>query len=167
MARDKTRALTAGSIAPLSVRPEAVRADKSLTLTGSVRVTIADELLTFTFDANMPQAVPGQKGITAAVKKYGADGADWFAEVELRHAAGGVTVESHEYALFRNNVLELVSPTGERFEADASEFDDPVTRYVFKNAAKRVGAGWKLEYRTPGPLREIVVPFDLKDIRLP
>src|SRR4051812_15840766 len=32
-----SRALTTGNIAPLSVRPEAVRADRSLTLTGSVR----------------------------------------------------------------------------------------------------------------------------------
>jgi hypothetical protein len=162
-----SRALTTGNIAPLSVRPEAVRADKSLTLTGSVRVTIADKLLTFTFDANKPAAVPAQEGVTATIKKHGPDGANWFAEVELRHAAGGVPVESHEYALFRNNVLDLVSPTGERFKADASEFDDPVTRFVFKNAAKKVGPGWKLEYRTPGPLREVVVPFELKDVRLP
>jgi len=162
-----SRALTSGNIAPLSVRPEAVRADKSLTLAGSAQVTIADKLLTFAFDANKPVAVPAQAGITATVKKHGADGAHWFAEVELRHAAGGVPVESHEYALFRNNVLELVSPTGERFKADASEFEDPVTRFVFKNAAKKVGPGWKLEYRTPGPLREIVVPFELKDVRLP
>jgi hypothetical protein len=167
VAKNVTRALTAGNIAPLSVRPEATRADKSLTLTGSVRVTIADKLLTFTFDAAKPEAVPAQQGITAAVKKAGSDGANWFAEVELRHAAGGVPVESHEYALFRNNTLELVSPTGERFKADGTEFDDPVTRFMFKNAAKKVGPGWKLEYRTPGPLREIVVPFELKGIALP
>src|SRR5262245_1102270 len=37
VAKNATRALTAGNIAPLSVRPEASRADKSLTLTGSVR----------------------------------------------------------------------------------------------------------------------------------
>lgn len=167
VARNATRALAVGNIAPLTVRPEATRADKSLTLTGSVRVTIADKLLTFTFDAAKPESVPAQQGITARVKKTGADGANWFAEVELRHAAGGVPVESHEYALFRNNTLELVSPTGERFKADGTEFDDPVTRFVFKNAAKKIGPGWKLEYRTPGPLREIVVPFELKEIRLP
>jgi len=167
VAKNSTRALTVGNIAPLSVRPEATRADKWLTLTGSVRVTIADKLLTFTFDAAKPEAVPAQQGITATVKRHGADGANWFAEVELRHAAGGVPVESHEYALFRNNTLELVSPTGERLKADGTEFDDPATRYVFKNAAKKVGPGWKLEYRTPGPLREVVVPFELMGIALP
>jgi hypothetical protein len=40
-------------------------------------------------------------------------------------------------------------------------------RYGFKNLAGQVGPGWKLEYRTPGPMREIVVPFELKDIPLP
>ncbi len=166
VAQNASRALTVGNIAPLSVRPEAARADKSLTLTGSVRVTIADKLLTFMFDVAKPEAAPAQQGVTAAVKKTGADGANWFAEVELRHA-GGVPVESHEYALFRNNTLELVAPTGERFKADTTEFDDPVTRYAFKNAARKVGPGWKLEYRTPGPLREVVVPFELKGIALP
>jgi hypothetical protein len=166
VAKNATRALTVGNIAALSVRPEATRADRSLTLTGSVRVTIADKLLTFAFDAAKPEAVPAQQGITATVKRTGADGANWFAEVELRHAAGGVPVESHEYALFRNNTLELVSPTGERFKADSTEFDEP-PRYVFKKLAKKVGPGWKLEYRTPGPLREIVVPFELKNIALP
>jgi hypothetical protein len=167
VAKNATRALTVGNIATLSVRPEATRADKSLTLTGSVRVTIADKLLTFIFNAAKPEAVPAQQGITATVKRTGTDGANWFAEVELRHAAGGVPVESHEYALFRNNTLELVSPTGDRLKADSTEFDDPATRFVFKNAAKKVGPGWKLEYRTPGPLREIVVPFELKGIALP
>lgn len=162
-----TRALTVGNIAPLSVRPEATRADKALTLTGSVRVTVADKLLTFTFDAANPQSVPAQQGVTAVVRKTGADGAAWFAEVELRPAAGGAPVESHEYALFRNNTLELVSPAGERLKADSTEFDDSITRFTFKSAAKKVGPGWKLEYRTPGPLREVAVPFELKDVRLP
>jgi hypothetical protein len=162
-----SRSLTAGNIATLSVRPVAARADKTITLSGSVRVTIADKLLTFAFDANKPVAVPAQEGVKASVKKSGADGANWFAEIELRHAPGGVPVESHEYAIFRNNTLELVAPTGERFKADATEFDDPSTRYIFKNRAKQIGLGWKLEYRTPGPMREIVVPFELKDIKLP
>jgi hypothetical protein len=161
------RSLTSGNLATLSVRPAAVRADKTVSLNGSVKVTIADKLLTFTFDANKPAAVPAQEGVKVSVKKSSADGANWLAEIELRHAPGGVPVESHEYAVFRNNTLELVSPTGERFKADATEFDDPSTRYVFKNRAKQVGPGWKLEYRTPGPMREIVVPFELKDIRLP
>jgi hypothetical protein len=161
------RSLTSGNLATLSVRPAAVRADKTVTLHGSIKVTIADKMLTFTFDGGKPAAVPAQEGVKANVKKSGVDGVNWFADVELRPAAGGVPIESHEYAVFRNNTLELVSPTGERFKADATEFDDPSTRYVFKNRGKQVGAGWKLEYRTPGPMREIVVPFELKDIRLP
>ena len=42
-----------------------------------------------------------------------------------------------------------------------------VLQYVFKNRAKAVGANWKIEYRTPGPMREVPIPFELKNIPLP
>ena len=89
--------------------------------------------------------------------------------MNLHHGPAGVPVESHEYAIFRNNTLVLVSPTGERFKADATEFSTiPATRFVFKNRAKQVGPGWKLEYRTPGPMREkLLCRLNSKDIRLP
>lgn len=160
-----SRALTSGNIAVLTVRPEASRTDKSLTLTGSIRVTIADKLLTFTFDANKPLAVPAQEGVTAAVSKSGADGADWFAVMDVRHPKSAVVVESHEYELFRHNTARLIPPAGDPIVANLVEPAD--MRYGFKGRGAQVGPGWKLEYRTPGPLREIVVPFELKNIRLP
>ena len=160
-----SRALTTGNLATLSVRPELGRGDKSISVKGSVGVTIADKLLTFTFDANKPQPVPAQDGVTATVRKAGADGAHWFAEIEVKHAQGGVTVESHEYELLRHNVARLIPPKGDPLPADLVEAAD--LRYGFKNRAMQVGPGWKLEYRTPGPMREIVVPFELKDIPLP
>lgn len=164
--RDGARALTSGNIATLVVRPAATRADKSLTLTGSVRVTVADKLLTFTFDAVNPQAaVPAQEGVTAAVTKSGADGADWYAVLDVRRPKSDVVVESHEYALFQHIRARLVPPKGDPIVADQVEPVDQ--RYGFKGQASRVRTGWKFEYQTPGPLREIVVPFELKDIRLP
>ena len=165
VARGGSRTLTTGNIATLTVRPAATRADRSINLVGSVRVTIADKLLTFAFEANNPQSVPKQEGIQVAVKKSGADGPNWFAEMEVRHPPGGVTVESHEYELLRHNVARLVPPKGNPIPADQVEAAD--LRYGFKNRAGQVGPGWKLEYRTPGPMREIVVPFELKDIKLP
>ena len=76
-----------------------------------------------------------------------------------------VVVESHEYELYRHNTARLIPPTGDPISANLVEPAD--MRYGFKGLARRVGAGWKLEYRTPGPLREVVVPFELKGIRLP
>jgi hypothetical protein len=163
--KGESRTLTSGNVATLSVRPEATRTDKSLTISGSVRVTIADKMLIFTFDAAKPQAAPAQDGVNARVTKSGVDGSDWYAVIEVKQPKSDVVVESHEYALFRNNTARLIPPTGEPIAADLLEPAD--MRYGFKGRAKQVGPGWKLEYRTPGPLREIVVPFELKNVRLP
>lgn len=164
-AQGGARSLVSGSTAALSVRPAAGRADQSITLIGSVRVTIADEMLAFTFDASNPQPAPAQKGVTAMVTKAGADGTDWFAVIDVRQPKSDVVVESYEYGVFRNNTARLVPPRGNPIAADVLEPADQ--RFGFKGLAKQVGPGWKLEYRTPGPLREIVVPFELKSIPLP
>jgi hypothetical protein len=162
------RTFTSGNIATLAIRPEGLdRIAKSLSISGSVMVTIADELLTFAFDANKPAAAAAQKGVSAAVARSGADGTDWFAEIEMRYPKESATWESHEFYWARNNELRLLNPKGEPIKADRIDFGDGSIRYQFKNRAKQIGPGWKLEYRTPGPMREIVVPFALKDIRLP
>jgi hypothetical protein len=162
------RTFTSGNVAALSVRPLGLtRVAKKLTLSGSIMVTIADELLTFTFDVAKPAAVPKQKGVTVTIAKSGADGADWFADVELRYPPGGATWESNEYYWARNNEMRLLSPKGDPIKADRVDFGEGSIRYVFKNRAGQVGTGWKLDYRTPGPMREVVVPFELKDIPLP
>ena len=57
-----SRSLTAGNIATLFGTAErAGRNDKTITLTGSVKVTVADKLLTFAFDASKPIAAPSQE----------------------------------------------------------------------------------------------------------
>jgi hypothetical protein len=165
VAKGGTRTLTTGNTASVSVRPSVAREHKSISLKGSVLVTIADEMLTFTIDANKPQAIPPQKGVTVAVSKSGVDGAHWFAEFDVKYPKSNVVMESHEYALLRNNVVRLINPKGEAFKADIEEQAD--SRFTFKNRANQVGPGWKVEYGTPGPMREIVVPFELKDIKLP
>jgi hypothetical protein len=162
------RTFTSGNIAPLSVRPLGLTRDaKKLNLTGSIMVTIADELLTFTFDADKPAAVPKQKGVMVTIAKSGTDGTDWFVDVDLRYPPGGATWESNEYYWARNNEMRLLMPKGDAIKADRVDFGEGSIRYVFKNRAKQVGPGWKLDYRTPGPMREVEVKFDLKDIPLP
>jgi hypothetical protein len=163
------RSFTSGISAPLTVRPMGLtRGAKTLTLRGSVMVTIADKLLTFTFDAaGKPGPAAGQEGVVVTATRFGPDGDDWVADVQMRYPSTGVTWESHEFYWARHNVLRLLPPKGDPIAADSVDFGDGSVRYVFKNRAKQVVAGWKFDYRTPGPMREIVVPFELKDIPLP
>lgn len=164
-----SRTFTAGTAAPLTVRPEGLtRAAKSVTLRGSIMVTVADELLTFQFDAaGKPGAAPAQKGVEVTATKFGPDGNDWVAEISMRYPKGSAVWESHEFYWARNNVLELVPPKGNPIPATAGEFGEGSVRYVFKNRAKQVGPGWAFRYRTPGPMREVTVPFELKGVPLP
>jgi hypothetical protein len=163
-----SRTFTTGHRAELTVRPQGItRAAKTLTLSGSILVTIADKLLTFTWDAasGKPIEPAVQEGVSVNLTKLGPDGNDWVATVQLRYPKSDVIWESHEYAWHRNNVMRLLPPKGQPIAADLVEAAD--FRYGFKGRANQVGAGWKLDYRTPGPMREIVVRFELKDIRLP
>ncbi|HKB01034.1 MAG TPA: hypothetical protein VKD90_02390 [Gemmataceae bacterium] len=163
------RTFTANHSAPLAVRPMGLtREAKKLTLKGSITVTIADELLTFEFNATgKPGPAAAQKGVVVEATKFGPDGNDWVAEVQMRYPDTGVTWESHEFYWARHNVMRLIPPKGNPIVADSVDFGEGAVRYVFKNRAKQVGAGWKFDYRTPGPMREITVPFELKDIPLP
>src|SRR5262249_2593541 len=163
-----SRTFTSGNIAPLSVRPLGLTRDaKKLNLSGTVMITIADELLTFGFDADKPAAVKPQKGVTVNIARSGADGADWFVDVELRYPQGGATWESNEYYWARNNEMRLLMPKGDAIKADRVDFGEGSIRYIFRNRAKQGGPGWKLDYRTPGPMREVEAKFELKDIPLP
>ena len=162
------RSFAVGNWKELTVRPQGVtRATKSLTIKGSVMITIADKLLTFSFDPTngkpIGQAI--QDGVSVKLTQHGAEGNDWFATVQLNYPKSDVVWQSFEYAWHRNNVMRLLPPNGEPIVADIVESAD--MRYGFKNRAKQIGKDWKLDYRTPGPMREIVVPFEIKDVRLP
>jgi hypothetical protein len=163
-----SRTFTTSNFAELTVRPQGLTRDsKRLTLSGSMMVTIADKLLTFTFDAvtGKPVGDATQDGVSVNLTKNGPDGNDWVAIVGLNYPKSDVVWESHEYAWHRNNVMRLLPPKGEPIVADMVEAAD--LRYGFKGRAKQVGPGWKLDYRTPGPMREIELKFELKDIKLP
>ena len=164
----RDRSLTGPPWKELSVRPQGItRSTKSLTIRGSVMVTIADKLLTFTFDAatGKPIGDAVQDGVSMSVSEYGAEGNDWVAKMRLQYPKSDVIWESFEFAWQRNNLFRMLPPKGAAIEADIVEAAD--LRYGLKGKAKQVGPGWKFDYRTPGPMREIIVPFELKDIKLP
>jgi hypothetical protein len=165
-----SRSLAVWNSAPLHVFATGLtRGMKAVTLEGSVTVTMADELLTFQLPIR-PGAAPAQKGITASVLKSMADGNDWVVEIQMTYPKGDVEWESFEINdLLRNNVARLVPPGGGApVKMDFAIQDaGPGIRYVAKGYGKQVGAGWALDYRTPGPMREVTVPFVLKGIPLP
>jgi hypothetical protein len=165
------RTHTAGTVAPLILRPQGVkRAAKSLTVAGWVQLTIADELLTFQFDAagKPPLNAPKQQGVAVVIRKMKTVGADLLVEVQLDYPPSPVVWESFENASWtRNNRLRLVPPKGEPILPDRTEPDDRSITYLFKNRAGKIAADWKLEYQTPGPMREVKAPFELKGIELP
>jgi hypothetical protein len=163
-----SRSFTTSNFAELTVRPQGLTRDsKRLSISGSILVTISDKLLTFSFDAvnGKPVGNAVQDGVSVNLTKHGPDGNDFVAIVGLNYPKSDVVWESHEYAWHRNNVMRLLPPKGEPIVADLVEAAD--LRYGFKGRAKEVGPGWKLDYRTPGPMREIEVKFELKDIKLP
>ncbi len=162
------RTFTSGIASSLTIHPQGVtRAAKSVSLTGTIRLTIADELLTFSMPLS-DKLSPAQKGVSIGLVKHGPDGDDWIAEIELHYPKSEVVWESYEYYWVQLNPLKLVPPKGEPIELK-HEQTDRFIRYKAKGQAKAIGnaAGWKLDYRTPGPMREIVVPFELKAIALP
>lgn len=163
------RTFTTGMAAALVVRPQGVtRAAKSLTVAGTVRLTMADELLTFPFDAAGKPLGMKQQGIGVTVVKMKAAGADLLVTVRLDYPPGNVVWESFEDNFWtRGNRLRLLPPKGDPITADVADPEDRTITYTFKNRAGKVGADWTLDYRTPGPMREVTVPFELKGVVLP
>ena len=162
------RTFTTHNSANLVLRPRGLsRAAASLSLEGSVRVTLADELLLFDLGtAEKIENPPRQQGV-GVLAKTGVSGADWFVDVSLSYPKSEVIWESFELYWMRGNVLRLLPPNGASLVPDEIDYGDTALRYVFKNRAKQIGAGSKLDYRTPAPMREVTVPFRLEKIGLP
>jgi hypothetical protein len=153
----------------LTVRPQGLtRAAKSFALSGVLTATVADELLSFQYDAAGKVLGPAtQKGVTATVTKSAKDGNDWLVRIELQYPKDGPVWESFEAAAWKErNTLRFVPPTGAPILPEPP-IDEGSLQYIFKNHAKTIDNTWKLDYRTPGPMREVSIPFELKDILLP
>lgn len=163
------RVFTSGATSVLLVRPLGLkRTSKTLNVAGSVLMTIADELLTFEFtSAGKPIGESTQKGVKTTIAKTGNESAHWYVEIEMTYPSTSAVWESYEIYWTRNNRLRLLPPNAEPIKPDDVEYGDRSIRYLFKNRAGKVGGDWKIDYQTPGPMRELRIPFELKGIELP
>jgi hypothetical protein len=146
------------------------RAAKSIaTLNGNLTLTLAEEMLSFRMPADDVGKSGDQKGVDVRLLKSKADGKDWQVEIATAYPKGGPLWESHEGYWTSRNDCRLIDPEGKAHRSeDGQDGNSPnAIVYQFRNLAGKVGPGWTIEYRTPGPMREVKVPFQLKDIPLP
>lgn len=169
VAPGNSRTFTSGTSAAVMVRlTDVPRSVKSLTLRGTIHLTVANELLAFEWSALKPGRTPAQKGVVVEVLRSFRDGKDWVVVVKTPGPAGSAKWQSFESSYWaRNNTLDLVPPGGERIRGEAVEFNDDSIRYRFRDQGASVTEQWKLNYRTPGPMYEAPVSFELKNVPLP
>jgi hypothetical protein len=155
--------------------------DKITQLAGTFGVTAAEKMLSFDFAAPGGKLPAAKKieGVTAALKRVEKKGATWEVVIEVAYPDGQPTFESFQGEWWlRDNRLLLIGPNAKSVALDDYESLSPDNPrplrviYRFKeDAAKGIGnptaPGWSLVYETPAPLREVRVPFELKDIPLP
>ncbi|MBM3981821.1 MAG: hypothetical protein FJ304_16410 [Planctomycetes bacterium] len=155
--------------------------DKLTQLAGTFGVTAAEKMLAFDFvvpGGRLPDAKKVE-GVTAALKRVQKKGDTWEVVVEVGYPDGQPTFESFQGEWWlRDNRLLLIGPNAKPVAIDDYESLSPDNPrplrviYRFKeDAARGIGnptaPGWALVYETPAPLREVRVPFELKDIPLP
>ncbi len=140
-------------------------------LQGDLKVIAADELLRFDFDDAAKPISKTQKGIVVDLKKFDKEGNYWIADLRLHYPDTSASFESFETYWLSRNRFTLISPDGKsKFTTDDVEINGSSLRYRLKETNKfnpQNLNGWKLEYETPGVMREIPVKFELKGIALP
>jgi hypothetical protein len=141
------------------------------TLQGDLKVTAAAELLRFDFDDAAKPADKKQKGIVVDLKKFDKEGNYWIADLRLHYPDTSASFESFETYWLSRNRFTLISPDGKsRHTTDDVEINGNLLRYRLKVTNEfnpQSLKGWKLEYETPGVMREVPVKFELKGIALP
>lgn len=182
-ASGSAQVLPAGATAEMKVRLDGVprKAERVAVLAGEFQATVAEKLLTFAFEApggKLP-AAQKQDGVSASLKRLQKKGDTWEAVLEIEYPAGQPTFESFQGDWWlRDNRLRLRSPAGKFVTLDDYEIPQPdratplrVIHRFKENANAGVGdptaKGWALVYETPGPLVDVKVPFELKNVPLP
>lgn len=142
-------------------------------LAGEFRVTAAERMLAFKFAglAKHPQSKTEDR-VTATLKGVTKVDKYWEVEMEVVYPEGHPVFESfEEQKWLRDNRLLLVSPQGKLTEPESEEVAAHGRRiaatYRFPAAINPTANGWTLLYETPGPLVEVKVPFELRNIPLP
>jgi hypothetical protein len=154
--------------------------DKITTLAGVFTVTGAEKLLAFTFIAPGGKLPADQKdsGVTASLKRVQKKDDTWEIAIDVNYPPGQPVFESFQGEWWLRDNKLTVRSGGKSFVIDDYEIPMPDSPqplrvvYRFKeDAAKGLGdptkPGWSIVYETPGPLVEMKVPFELKDIPLP
>jgi hypothetical protein len=140
-------------------------------LEGTFNATAAEEMLRVTFDdVTKPKALK-ERGVEIELLKFDKQGTYWIADMHLHYPAHSASFETFETYWSSRNRFTLIAPDGKtKFTTEDVESNGPALRYRFKERKdfKPVGLkGWKVEYETPGVMRETPVRFELKGIGLP
>jgi len=148
-------------------------------LAGTFKVVAAEQLVALDFDASAKLPAKDEKGgLTAVLKRFEKKDDEWEVEIDVTYPEGQPTFQSFQGEWWlRDNRLVLRDPNGKAhalrdFEVPSPDFRPLSVVYRFKEdkAAGLVNPtakGWRAVYETPGPLREVTVPFELKDVPIP
>ncbi len=154
---------------------------------GVVKLTSAAKMLTFSFpglkalkkgDEPLTQT---RDGVQVSVVQIKPETARWSVEVHISNPPGNPVFESYQSWL-GNNRMSLEKGEGASRAIWAPKPEDEQVLREDRNATRaeivyrfEVGAkqskgtlsDWTLVYRTPGPIVEVDVPFELKGLALP
>jgi hypothetical protein len=153
---------------------------------GSLKMAGSAQMLTFTFDELKQAKAKDQDGVSVAITNFDAKVNEdkeslWTVAVALKYPPATFKSENFQINawLVRNQAL-LVSrkPNGPRYSENAGYDSDDVAanqvviRYRWvDDADKKILLGkpadWKFEYTTPGPVIEVPIDFEFKDVPLP
>jgi hypothetical protein len=143
-------------------------------LAGEFRAVVAEKMLTvpFTDLAGKFPAEQTMNGVKVTLKTFEKDGETWNAELAMEYPADHPHFDSFEEPKWlRDTRLRLVSPQAKPLDPASEEVEVSgrfvTVTYRFKAAGNPRGKGWSLVCETPGPLREVTVPFALKNIAIP
>ncbi len=160
--------------------------NKIATLGGTVTLIGPTKWLTFTFDnlanakADPKAATSTQEGVTTKLSKLEFKSDIWVVEVSLEYPKDGPKLESFEVGDFvAYNTCLLKNKDGKTVPDAGSETSGGMgtkaaVTYLFSLLDHKAVFGpkpdpgqWGLVYKTPGPLKEIPVKFEFKDLLLP
>lgn len=148
---------------------------------GSLAVVGSGKMLEFTFNdlaaARTKSREVQQEGVKVTLSQFsGKDKSDlWTFGLKLDYPAGGPNFESFQSWVV-NNQAYLENKAGKRFPANGGyetvdqSANQAILRYRFVDEGNfTLGAAdtWKLVYRTPGQISEVLIPFEFKDVPLP
>jgi len=153
---------------------------------GGLKMVGSAQMLTFTFDELKAAKAKDQQGVSVAITGFDAKLNEdkenlWTVAVALKYPPAEFKFESHQTNLWLvRNKAQLVSkrPNGPRisenggYDSDDVAANQTVIRYRWADDPdKKINLGkpadWKFEYSTAGPVIEVPIDFEFKDVPLP